>query len=151
MSMTVTITRTKPEDIDVLSTMFDEYRRFYKQPSDIEACREFLSERIKTNQSVAYIAYLEERPAGFVHLYPTFSSIYLKRIWILNDLFVHSTARRQGVGFGLIDAAKKLALETNALCIKASTGQSNFAAQQVYESKDFRRDYQFFHYVMPFI
>ena len=147
--MTLTIAQATLSELDDLSSMFDEYRRFYRQSSDLEATKNFLAERIKSNESIAFIAYLNNQPVGFIHLYPTYSSVHLKRIWVLNDLYVNTSSRRKGVGFELIDAAIELAKKTDALCIKVSTAQSNFTAQQVYAAKGFRRDYQFFHYILP--
>jgi GNAT superfamily N-acetyltransferase len=37
----------------------------------------------------------------FVQLYPSFSSVAARRIWILNDLLVTPPARRRGVGRAL--------------------------------------------------
>ena len=38
----------------------------------------------------------------------------MKRLWILNDLYVAAEGRRQGVGRALIDRARALAVETGA-------------------------------------
>ena len=35
---------------------------------------------------------------GFTQLYPSFSSISMKELWILNDLFVQATKRGAGTG-----------------------------------------------------
>jgi GNAT superfamily N-acetyltransferase len=48
---------------------------------------------------------------GFAQLYPSFSSVLMKRIWILNDLFVEKDFRREGVAKLLMDAAERYARE----------------------------------------
>ena len=48
---------------------------------------------------------------GFTQLYPSFSSLSLKSVWILNDLYVYEEYRKQGVGKMLLDAAKEFALK----------------------------------------
>ncbi|WMS89191.1 GNAT family N-acetyltransferase [Pleionea litopenaei] len=149
MNDAVEVHRATLNDIEILAPMFSEYRQFYRQPADIDACAQFLSERFKHEESLAFIATINHQAVGFIHLYPGFSSVYLKPIWTMNDLFVRSIARRKGVGFALLDAAKKMALDSGAILLKLSTEQRNMAAQKVYESKGYRRDNTFHHYILP--
>ena len=58
---------------------------------------------------------------GFTQLYPSFSSISMRRIWILNDLFVAEDRRGRGAAQRLLDAAKAYAVETNAKGLALST------------------------------
>ena len=83
---------------------------------------------------------------GFTQLYPTFSSISMKRAWILNDLFVEAKTRKQGIGEMLIQKAKDYAVETGAKSISLSTALDNFAAQRLYERNGYTQDSQFFQY-----
>lgn len=149
MNHTVEVKRASINDIEQLASMFNEYRQFYRQPDDLAGCKEFLSARISSDESVAFIAFIEQQPSGFIHLYPGFSSVYMKPLWTMNDLYVRSSARRQGVGFALLDKAKAMALETGAILVKLSTEQRNIAAQKVYESKGYRKDTTFTHYILP--
>ncbi len=149
MNQNLHLVQANIEHLDDLSSMFNEYRQFYKQADDINACREFLQQRLVQQQSEAFIAYIDDKAAGFIHLYPSFSSVYLKPIWTMNDLYVRSFARRQGVGFALLDKAKEMAETSGAHFIKLSTEQRNVAAQQVYQSKGYRRDQSFYHFVLP--
>ncbi len=149
MSNQLKIYKATLDDIDVLADMFNEYRQFYKQPADVSACQTFLRQRFERDQSLAFIATLDAQPVGFIHLYPGFSSVYMKPIWTMNDLYVRSIARRKGVGFALLDAAKAMALESGAILVKLSTEQRNIAAQKVYEAKGYRRDTTFYHYILP--
>src|SRR6266702_6632429 len=91
------------DDLEALVPLFDGYRRFYGQPADLVAARAFLSERIKRNESVIFLAIREGSVAGFTQLYPSFSSVAAERLWILNDLFVAPDARRTGAGRALLD------------------------------------------------
>jgi GNAT superfamily N-acetyltransferase len=149
MSNELTIHQALLEDLDELAAMFNEYRQFYRQADNLEACKSFLRERLEKQQSVAFIARLNGQPAGFIHLYPGFSSVHLKPLWTMNDLYVRSFARRKGVGFALLDKAKDMAIESGAIVIKLSTEQRNLAAQQVYQAKGYRRDQTFYHYTLP--
>ena len=141
------IARAARKDIDDLVPLFDGYREFYGQRSDPAAARAFLSERIERDESVIYLAYTGPREAaGFTQLYPSFSSVSMKPLWILNDLFVRSDVRRGGVGRALVERARQHALETGAKGLVLSTGVTNRAAQTLYESCGWQRDDEFFQY-----
>lgn len=120
-------------DIETAAGLFDEYRVFYGKPQDIEASRKFLADRINQNESVIYIAYDESGVGmGFTHLYPLFSSTRMKRLWLLNDLYVNEKYRKSGVGEALIEKAKQLAKDTDACALVLETANDNFPAQQLY-------------------
>src|SRR4051794_7257022 len=99
-------------DLDSLTELFDLYRVFYEQGSDLEGVREFLEVRIMNDESVVFIARDEDNPVGFVQLYPSFSSVRMKRSWILNDLYVKEQFRGNGAGAKLIHKAIQFAKET---------------------------------------
>jgi ribosomal protein S18 acetylase RimI-like enzyme len=86
---------------------------------------------------------------GFCQLYPSFSSLSLKRVWILNDIYVAEDARRQLVADNLIRTAKKMAKETQAVRMRVSTSSNNEVAQKTYESIGFKEDTEFKNYVLP--
>ena len=141
------IARAARKDIDDLVPLFDGYRQFYGQRSDPASARAFVNDRIEHDESVIYLAYTGPREAaGFTQLYPSFSSVSLKPLWILNDLFVRSDVRRGGVGRALLERARQHALETGAKGLVLSTGVANKSAQTLYESCGWQRDDEFFQY-----
>jgi ribosomal protein S18 acetylase RimI-like enzyme len=145
------IVRAASKDLDDLVPLFDGYRQFYGQRSDEAAARAFLTERIERGESVIYLAYLSQREAaGFTQLYPSFSSVSLKPLWILNDLFVRSDIRRGGVGRALLDRARQDAVESGAKGLILSTAVTNKPAQTLYESCGWQRDDEFTHYYLFF-
>ena len=85
---------------------------------------------------------------GFTQLYPSFSSVAARRIWILNDLYVLPAARGQGVGRAVLEAAKTHALATGAHRLDLSTAHDN-PAQKLYEAAGYTRDNHFHHYSLP--
>src|SRR4028118_911777 len=87
---------------------------FYAQVSDLDAARQFIQMRFQQGDSTIFIALDELRGVGFTQLYPSFSSVSMKRLWILNDLFVEETARRQGIGVQLMQAAESFAGQPGA-------------------------------------
>ena len=131
-----------------VSVLFDLYRQFYEQPSDPDSAKEFISKRINKNESVIYLA-MDENTGdgmGFVQLYPAFSSVSLKRIWILNDLFVGKDYRKQGVAEALIEKSKEFAGETGSKGIILETHLSNVNAQKLYDKTGFKKDEEHYYY-----
>jgi len=98
----ITLTRVTADHLDTLIPLFDAYRQFYAQRSDLDGVRHFLTERLIRNESVMFLASEDSQATGFAQLYPTFSSLSMNRVWILNDLFVSSSARGHGVGSALL-------------------------------------------------
>lgn len=148
MTNTIQVVQATSDDLHIAAPLFDQYRQFYAQPSDLAKAHQFLKERLERNESVVYLAIdtSSGEGLGFTQLYPTFSSISARPAWILNDLFVRSDRRKTGVATRLLEAAKQHAAATNAKGLSLSTAVSNIAAQSLYESFGFTRDDQFYHY-----
>ena len=143
---TITIRQTALTDIEALAVLFDEYRQFYDGTSDLKAARAFLISRFEHGESVLFLAFQDNEPIGFVQLYPSFSSLSLGRTFILNDLFVHPSGRKKGVGTALIHAATEYAKTVGALFMSLSTATTNTSAQSLYQSLGWQRDEQFWNY-----
>lgn len=138
---TTTIKKATVEDIPELALLFDGYRIYYKKESDIPAAIAFLKARIEQQESEIFIAYNDfGEMAGFVQLYPLFSSTRMKRLWLLNDLFVHPDFRGVGISIKLIDRAKELCRATNACALILETEKSNVIGNQLYPRTDFELD-----------
>jgi ribosomal protein S18 acetylase RimI-like enzyme len=143
------VVQATPADVGEVAPLFDAYRQFYGKPPDVEASRRFLFARLSKEESVLFIARLDEKVLGFVNLYPVFSSVNLTRQWILNDLFVAPEARKLGVARALMDRARQLAEATQANGLTLETGIDNHAAQKLYESLGWKRDEEFYRYFLP--
>lgn len=140
------IQRATTKQLEEVAILFNEYRMFYNQPSNLAGARTYLKDRLSGNDSVIFLCFEGEEAIGFTQLYPTFSSIGMKRAWILNDLFVAKDARRKGVGDALLQAARAHALETGASSLSLSTAPDNLEAQRLYERNGYRQDETFLHY-----
>lgn len=134
------ISRAGPADLDALALLFDAYRRFYGQAPDLPRARQWLRERLRFGESVVLVARRGGAMAGFVQLYPMFSSVRTARTWILNDLYVDPGARRQGVARSLLDAAAGFAREDGAAGISLETTVDNAAARALYRSAGWKED-----------
>lgn len=144
----ITVRKATRQDLDNLTVLFDLYRVWYNQPSDIAAARKFLLQRMEKEESIVFVAVKEQALVGFTQLYPIFSSVSLQRTWLLNDLYVHASVRKQGVAKQLLDAAQQHGLATNAKWLLLQTGNDNFSAQSVYEKNGWKRVPDYF-YELP--
>ena len=135
------ISRVTLSDVEELNELFDGYRVFYEKESDKERSRVFLQERIENNESVIQISRNEDGIAtGFVQLYPVFSSTRLKRLWLLNDLYVDSNFRGLGFSKALIEQAKELCRETEACGMVLETAKDNHVGNQLYPATGWTLD-----------
>ena len=135
-----TIRKANITDLDQLSELFDLYRMFYNKASDLTAGKEFLKERIINSESEIFISIIESKAVGFVQLYPYFSSTRMKKMWLLNDLFVHSEFRGKGISKELIEVSKKLCIETKACAVNLETSKMNDIGNSLYPSTGFVLD-----------
>ncbi len=134
--------------LDELAKLFDQYRIFYQQSSNLQGSMDFMKSRFAKGDSVIYVAKENSRLIGFSQLYPSFSSVGMQRIWILNDLFVEEGSRKQNVAKYLMEAAKKHGQSSNALRIELATQVSNSPAQCLYESQGYVKNEKFYHYAL---
>jgi GNAT superfamily N-acetyltransferase len=135
--MQAIIQKAKESDVEELSNIFTLYRIYYKKNPDIETAKSFLLERIQKKESVIFIATIENKIVGFTQLYPWFSSLSIKRSWLLNDLYILEEYRGKGISKQLIDSAKQLAKETNAAWIMLETEKANTVGNKLYPSSGF--------------
>jgi len=135
----LTIVQASVGHIEIVAPLFDAYRQFYSQPPQLDEARAFLKARLSGSESVVFLALSKGVSVGFTQLYPSFSSISMRRLWILNDLFVALTARKQGIGEALLARARQFAVETNAQGLILETGADN-PARKLYERLGWKRD-----------
>ncbi len=126
------------KDLDNLSVLFDNYRIFYWKETDIESAQNFLKDRISKNDSEIFVAEnTEHQLVGFVQLYHLFSSVRMKKLWLLNDLFVNYDYRKKGISLGLIDKAKELVEKSGACGMYLETEKSNLVGNNLYPKAGF--------------
>ncbi|MGF7050621.1 ribosomal protein S18 acetylase RimI-like enzyme [Paenibacillus sp. DS2015] len=138
------------EDLHEISELFNEYRIFYGQESNVEQALKFLFERFEHRESIIFVVrdVSENNIVGFTQLYPVFSSVSMERSLILNDLYVTQEYRKQGVAQLLLDEAKKYAKQIKAKGLALSTAIDNQQAQRLYERNGYTKDQQYYHYYL---
>lgn len=143
------IVRADCSHLAALVPLFEGYRRFYRQPQDLPGAWAFLEARMQQEESVIFLALDEAGTGGgFTQLYPLFSSVRMRRLWVLNDLFVAPEARRNGVAQALMERARQWAVETGAAGLQLETAHDNHPAQALYERLGWVREDGFYHYTL---
>lgn len=139
-------------DLNAVVSLFEKYRSFYQQENNLIGATKFIRSRIENNESTIFIAESNgedttesKSVVGFMQLYPLFSSTGMKKLWLLNDLFVDENYRKQGIAEQLITAARELAVSTSARGLILETSDSNLPAQALYEKVGFTKS-QSVHY-----
>lgn len=138
------------EELDYVSELFDKYRVFYSQKSNIQEAKRFIKERMINKESVILLAVEVNGevkiPMGLIQMYPSFSSVSIDKIWILNDLYVDENARKKGVGQLLMNKAKDFAVESGAIRVTLDTQTWNTTAQRLYEFMGYVKNDEFYNY-----
>jgi ribosomal protein S18 acetylase RimI-like enzyme len=133
--------KANTQDLEQLSNLFDNYRVFYGKTSDLPAARQFLQQRLHNGDSEIFVAEdTNGNLLGFVQLYPIFSSTQMKRLWLLNDLYVLETARGKGISKLLIENAKDLSRRTHSAGLLLETAKSNDIGNKLYPKTGFVLD-----------
>ena len=129
------------KNVENLAILFDQYRIFYEMSTVLDGAKEFLKGRISTDESIIFFS-IDDNNAmtGFTQLYPLFSSTRMKRLWLLNDLFVDPKHRGKGISVALIDRAKQLAKQTGACGLMLETAKANKIGNSLYLRTGFALD-----------
>jgi ribosomal protein S18 acetylase RimI-like enzyme len=146
------IERARTGDAGRIAPLFDAYRQFYGSKPDLQGAHDFLTERLARDESVVLFARALTAPSpestdvvGFAQLYPSFSSVSMGPIIVLNVLFVLPSWRRSSVARSLIDETVRHAEKVSAIRIHLSTQTTNEPALRLYRSLDFSPDLEFTH------
>jgi ribosomal protein S18 acetylase RimI-like enzyme len=135
-------------DLPRLGELFVAYRIFYGQAADPGTAADFLARRLEAKDSQIFVAEAGGSIRGFAQLYPMLSSISMRRVWVLNDLYVDEAHRQEGVAGALLDRSASFLKETGASRLEVKTARNNQAAQALYEKHGWRRDDVFIDYFL---
>ena len=143
----LTVRPARASDLAEVARLFDLYRQFYQQAPDAALAEQFIGARLTWHDSVILVASVGTEPlAGFTQLYPTLCSVSAAPIFVLYDLFVAPSSRRQGVARALMSAAQARARQDGAVRLELATARTNVQAQALYEALGWVRDDEFHRY-----
>lgn len=126
--------------LDEFAELFNDYRIFYRQPSDLERGKSFLKDRISNQETVTFLIKVNEQYVGFAQLYSLFHYKALQRQWLLSDLFVNPNFRGLGLSIALIDRCKQYCAETDACGLLLETEKTNEIGNNLYPKCGFELD-----------
>jgi GNAT superfamily N-acetyltransferase len=138
--MTVDIISAGRENLDELVPLFNAYRLFFNPEADLGTSRTFLESRFRDGDVVIFLARVGDDPAGFIQLYPLWSSWHCRRIWFLSDLYVTEKYRNAGVGKMLVEGVKQFAYETGASSVMVELPHSEPHLTKFYDRLGFHHD-----------
>src|SRR5450830_658621 len=119
-----------PDDLPQLAALFNAYRVFYEQASDIRLTEQFVAERLNNKDSAILVALnSEQKIIGFCQIYPRFCSVIAAKIGVLYDLFIEPSVRKSGAGKALMIASNEYAVEHGFARLDLTTAKTNLAAQ----------------------
>ncbi|WP_330331194.1 GNAT family N-acetyltransferase [Streptomyces sp. NBC_00536] len=145
MGERVVVREATSGDVEVAAGLFRGYLDFYEVTvADAGAAREFLAERMRNGESLVLLAEVEGGDGGgtvgFAQVYRTFSSLALRPMWVLSDLYVAPAGRRSGAGRALLRETLRRAREAGVSGVQLETAYDNHVAQGLYEAEGFVRD-----------
>jgi len=100
---------------------------------------------MKRKETVIFVAEERKELIGFTQLFPIFSSVSMKRTWLLNDLYVNERSRGIGAATALLNAAKEFGAATSSKWLLLQTAADNYTAQKVYEKNGWIKETDFFY------
>jgi len=124
-------------NIEILAKLFNQYREFYGKIPDYLGATAFLSAHLNQARSQIFVAQVSEQLVGFIQLYPLWSSLETRRVWMINDLFVRADYRGEHVGQALMQEGIRFAKQHDAVYIALETGMDNLRAQKLYQKLGF--------------
>lgn len=133
------VLRIEPISLDEFETllpMIASYQRFYEaEEIDGGRNRAFFSRFIAPSEDGMLLgAWRGEELVGYACLYWHFSSTQAAETVLMNDLYVDSEVRGEGIGRALIEASAAVARERGAPCLEWATAPDNETAQRLYDS-----------------
>ena len=143
------IARAKLADAGELHPLVEKYRAFYKQQPNAKTL-DYLKARLENDEAMVFIARSDEVAVGFTMIYPTFSTVSLSNVWLLNDLYVEEANRGQRIASKLMETAESAAREAGATRVFLRTANDNTTAQSLYEGRGYLQDEVFRRYDLIF-
>ena len=140
MNATDTVRLAVSSDLDQLADLFDQYRQFYECPPDLSAAKNWIAENFERGRSTIFAADDGHQLVGFTQLYPALCSVDLVEYFVLYDLFVAPSARRQGIARALMNAASEWAKAQGSARLDLETAQDNYPGQALYRDLGYQLD-----------
>ncbi|MBT00215.1 MAG: GNAT family N-acetyltransferase [Oceanospirillaceae bacterium] len=140
------IRQAQVADLEPLTGLFVEYRRFYGYPHEPERARLFLEQRFEDPNTHLFLAEYAGKVCGFAQCYAGPDSLSCRSRWLLSDLFIHPEQRGLQLGRALLERVRQEAVTAGCSLVELFTAQDNRVARRLYESAGYEEDKTFVHY-----
>ncbi|WP_045860579.1 GNAT family N-acetyltransferase [Teredinibacter purpureus] len=111
------------------------YQEFYNTNVSDQNNEEFFSQFGESNSAgCQFLCRMSGQVVGFATVYFSFTSTIIRKVAVLNDLFVVPEHRGKGVGRALIEHCRAYAKENGAVRMQWLTAPDNISAQILYDS-----------------
>jgi len=133
--MITKIEPAKSTDVGLILEMIHELAQWEGCSDEVEASESSLIESLFTEQSIAkvLIAYIENKPVGYMIYCPKFATYTGRNEIYLQDLYLRREARGSGLGLALMQKLAQIALAKNATRIEWFVDQANTQALSFYD------------------
>jgi N-acetylglutamate synthase-like GNAT family acetyltransferase len=102
------------DDIDALVPLVERYRTTLEKKSDPQAVRNFISDRIRYNQTLIFLGFCNDTLCGMLQVSPIYCYRALRIQWMLDNLYVLPEYEKFPVKLQLVKAAKRHADQRGA-------------------------------------
>jgi len=133
-------------DFKDLLRLYIAYRIFYGEAPEEERAADFIRARLTESSGRYFLAKTGNTAIGFMHLMPSTNTLAMRPIWFLEDLYVSTRARGQGVATALLSHAEAFARSTGAERLTLATAHDNLAAQRIYKKLGYVREEHFLYF-----
>ena len=121
--------------------LFNHYRMFYEQDSDLAGSLAFIQSNIDNHRSKIFLLFDDEDEAvGFSQLYPTYCSIAMKPYYYLSDLYIEPSRRQAGHARRLMHFITEHCRAEGAQRLTLDTAATNKIAQHLYQSLGYEQE-----------
>ncbi|PNZ39544.1 GNAT family N-acetyltransferase [Mammaliicoccus vitulinus] len=143
------ISRLQVNEVNKIIPIFNEYRVYFGEQSDIDAAERFLYENLSSDNAVIFIAEDNDDVIGFIQLYTMLSSMKMSELLIINDLYLTAKARGQRIGEKLMHQVFKYGKENGYETIYLETEKSNIGGNRLYTKLGMQIDDEHNYYSKP--
>ena len=133
-------------DLTDLLRLYIDYRVFYGEAPEEERATAFIHDRVTASSGRYFLAKNGSTAIGFMHLMPSTNTLAMQPIWFLEDLYVSTRARGQGVATALLSHAEAFARSAGAERLTLATAHDNLAAQHIYKKLGYVREEHFVYF-----
>ena len=95
--MSKDIKQATADKAEIIGEVFNLYRIFYKQKSNVDVAIKYIRERLDQKESIIFYIEDGDKCLGFTQLYPTFDSVNVRKKIVLYDLFIREEYRKKSI------------------------------------------------------